>query len=432
MPSVSDLPRRLGLLDSSAIVVGTIIGSGIFLVPNLVARSLPSAPWIVAVWIFTGVLSFFGALAYAELGAMMPATGGQYVFLREAYGPIWGFLCGWTYFFVIISAAIAWLSITFATYLGYFLPLTPPLSKCVAILLIAAITLVNYRGVSVSATVQKIFTSMKVAALGILVVAAFLSPPHAAPSASAGAVTLSGFGVAMISCLLSYDGWVALSLVAGEVKNPKRTLPLALVLGVGLAIAIYVLANLAYLRVLSVGEIAATARVGALAAERTLGPIGGAFVSFSILMSIVGAINGWILTAPRIYFAQARDGLFFQRFADIHPRFQTPYVSILTFGAWSALLAITGTYETLAAYAMFAAWVFYGLTSMAVLALRRSQPHRPCPFRMTGYPVTLVLFAAVALGFVVNTFFATPGPAIVGTLLIGAGVPVYFIWRRWG
>jgi APA family basic amino acid/polyamine antiporter len=432
MASDSELPRRLGLLDSSAIVVGTIIGSGIFLVPNLVARSLPSAPWILAVWIFTGVLSFFGALAYAELGAMIPATGGQYVFLREAYGPMWGFLCGWTYFFVVISAAIGWLSITFATYLGYFVPLTPVLSKVVAVALIAVITLLNYRGVSVSATVQKLFTLMKVGALGILVVAAFLGPAHAAPENATGAVTLSGFGVAMISCLLSYDGWVALSLVAGEVKDPKRTLPRALALGVGLAIAIYVLANVAYLRVLSVGEIAATARVGALVAERALGPVGGAFVSFSILMSIIGAINGWVLTAPRIYFAQARDGLFFRRFAAIHPRFQTPYVSILTFGAWSALLAITGTYETLASYAMFAAWIFYGLTSMAVLALRRVQPDRPRPYRMTGYPVTLLIFAAVALGFVVNTFIATPVPAIVGTLLIGAGVPVYFIWRGLG
>jgi APA family basic amino acid/polyamine antiporter len=427
-----ELPRRLGLLDSSAIVVGTIIGSGIFLVPNLVARSLPSAPSIIAVWIFTGVLSFFGALAYAELGAMIPATGGQYVFLREAYGPMWGFLCGWTYFFVVISAAIGWLAITFATYLGYFIPLTPALSKIIAVTLIAAVTFINYRGVALGAAVQKLFTLMKVAALGILIAAAFLSPAHAAPAAAAGAVTLSGFGVAMISCVLSYDGWVALSFVAGEVKDPKRNLPLALALGVGLAIVIYVLANIAYLRVLSVSEIAATARVGALAAERTMGPVGGAFVSFSILMSIVGAINGWALTAPRIYFAQAQDGLFFQRFAAIHPRFQTPYVSILTFGAWSALLAITGTYETLASYAMYAAWVFYGLTSLGVLVLRRGQPDRPRPYRMTGYPVTLLAFAAVAICFVINTFLATPGPAIVGTLLIGAGVPVYFIWRKMG
>ena len=433
----AELPRRLGLLDSAAIVVGTIIGSGIFVVPNLVARSLPSEPWILAAWVFTGVLSFFGALAYAELGAMMPATGGQYVFLREAYGPLFGFLCGWTNFFIVISAAIAWLSITFATHVAYFVPLTPLVSKTVAVALIASVTLLNYRGVAVGAAVQKTFTLMKVLGLAVLVVAAFLGARHhAAPPANAAsapaAVTLSGFGVAMISCLLSYDGWVALSFVAGEVKNPKRNLLLALALGLALAIAIYVLANVAFLRVLSPSEMAATPRVGALVAERSLGPAGGAFVSVTILLSIVGAINGWAMTAPRIYFAQARDGLFFRRFATIHPRFQTPHLSILMFGAWSALLAITGTYETLAAYAMFAAWVFYGMTSLGVIVMRRTQPERARPYRMTGYPVTLLVFAAVALGFVVNTFIATPGPALVGTLLIAAGVPVYFIWKRNG
>ncbi|MEO8372408.1 MAG: amino acid permease, partial [Candidatus Solibacter sp.] len=281
MASTGELPRRLGLLDSSAIVVGTIIGSGIFVVPNLVARSLPSEPAIIAAWIFTGILSFFGALAYAELGAMMPATGGQYVFLREAYGPLYGFLYGWTCFFVIISAAIAWLSITFATYLGYFIPLTPLLAKAVAIALIAAITLVNYRGVTFGAAVQKTFTLMKVLGLAVLVIAAFLAPARPNTGVGFEAVSLSGFGVAMIACLLSYDGWVALSFVAGEVKDPKRTLPLALALGLGLAITIYVLANVAYLRVLTVAEIAAAPRVGALAAERTMGTLGGSFVSLT-------------------------------------------------------------------------------------------------------------------------------------------------------
>jgi APA family basic amino acid/polyamine antiporter len=431
MLSATELPRKLGLVDSAAIVVGTIIGSGIFLVPNLVARNLPSPAWIIGVWIFTGVLSFFGALAYAELGAMIPSTGGQYVYLREAYGPLWAFLCGWTYFFVIISAAIGWLAISFANYLGYFVPLTPALSKAVAVALIAAVTLVNYRGVTAGAAVQNLFTLMKVGGLLILIISAFLAgraPAATVASAPAG-FSVSHFGVAMISCVLAYDGWVALSFVAGEVKNPKRNLLLALALGLGLAVGIYVLANVAYLRVLSVAEIAATGRVGALAAERAMGPWGGSFVSLTILMSIIGAINGWAMTAPRIYFAQAQDGLFFRRFAEIHPRYQTPGFSILVFGAWSALLALTGTYENLASYAMFAAWIFYGLTSMGVLVLRRKFPDRPRPYRMTGYPVTLFLFVAVALGFVINTFIATPGPAIVGTLLIAAGVPAYFFWK---
>jgi APA family basic amino acid/polyamine antiporter len=431
MPSATELPRKLGLVDSAAIVVGTIIGSGIFLVPNLVARNLPSPGWIIGVWIFTGVLSFFGALAYAELGAMMPATGGQYVYLREAYGPLWAFLCGWTYFFVILSAAIGWLAISFANYLGYFVALTPALSKAVAVGLIAAVTLVNYRGVTAGAAVQNVFTLMKVGGLAVLIASAFLAgrPAAVVTAPAAGEISVGHFGVAMISCVLAYDGWVAISFVAGEVKNPKRNLLLAPVLGLSLAVGIYVLANAAYLRVLSVAEIAATDRVGALAAERAMGPWGGSFVAVTILMSIAGAINGWAMTAPRIYFAQARDGLFFRRFAEIHPRYQTPGFSILIFGAWSALLALTGTYENLASYAMFAAWIFYGLTSMGVLVLRRKFPDRPRPYRMTGYPVTLFLFAAVALGFVINTFIATPVPAAVGTLLIAAGVPAYWVWK---
>jgi APA family basic amino acid/polyamine antiporter len=425
-----ELPRRLGLTDAIAIVTGTIIGAGIFLVPNLVARNLPSPPLILAVWIFTGVLSFFGALAYAELGAMIPATGGQYVYLRETYGELPAFLCGWTYFFVVLSASLGWLGITFANYLGYFIPLSPLAAKAVGVALIGVVTYINYRGVTAGAVTQKFFTVMKLAGLTILIVSAFLAPPHAPSPPASGGISMQLFGFAMISCLLSYDGWVAVSFVAGEVRNPKRNLTLAVAIGLGIATLVYVLANAAYLRVLSVSEIAASDRVGALAAERAMGPVGGALVALTILLSITGCANGWAMTAPRIYFAQARDGIFFRRFGTIHPRFQTPAFSIVVFGAWSALMALTGTYETLASYAMFAAWFFYGLTAIGVLLLRRREPDRPRPYRMPGYPVTLLLFVAVAAGFVANTFIVTPGPAIVGSLLIATGVPVYFFWKR--
>ncbi len=427
-----ELPRKLGLIDAVAIVTGTIIGAGIFLVPNLVARNLPSPPLILGVWIFTGILSFFGALAYAELGSMIPATGGQYVYLRETYGELPAFLCGWTYFFVVLSASLGWIGITFANYLGYFMPLSPIAAKAVALALIAAVTFINYRGVTAGAITQKFFTAMKLLGLLILIVSAFLAAPHAPVPAATGGLSMRLFGVAMISCVLSYDGWVALSFVAGEVRNPKRNLTLAVALGLGIATVVYVLANAAYLRVLTVSEIAASDRVGALAAERAIGPIGGVVVSLTILLSIAGCANGWALTAPRIYFAQARDGLFFRRFGNIHPRFKTPAFSIVVFGAWSALLALTGTYETLASYAMFAAWFFYGLTAIGVLLLRRREPDRPWPYRMPGYPVTLLLFVTVAAGFVINTFIATPGPAIVGSLLIATGVPVFFLWKRPG
>ena len=428
--SAADLPRRLSLLDAITIVVGTIIGSGIFLVPALVARSLPSTGWILAVWIFSGVLSVFGALAYAELGSMIPATGGQYVYLREAFGPLYAFLCGWTYFFVVISAAIAWLSIAFSNYLGYFVPLTPLTSKLVAVALIVTLTIVNYRGVVAGAAVQNTFTFLKIAGLVVLIVAAFASGKSGAPNPPAPPFSISSFGVAMIACLLSYDGWVALSFVAGEVKNPKRNLTLAVAIGLSVVIAVYVLANAAYLRVLSVPEIAAADRVGALVAERTMGRFGAGLVTVTILISIAGSANGWCMTAPRIYFAQARDGLFFSRFGTIHPRYQTPAFAILAFGFWCALLAVTGTFEALASYAMYAAWIFYGLTSAGVFVLRHKTAGREHPYKMPGYPITLILFLAVAAGFAINTFVTSPGPTTIGTLLILSGIPVFFIWRR--
>lgn len=426
----AELPRKLGLVDGVAIIVGTVIGAGIFLTPNLVARNLPTPGLILAVWIFTGVISCFGALAYAELGGMIPATGGQYVYLREAYGPLPAFLCGWTYFFVVLSASIAWLGISFANYLNYFVPLSPLADKAVAVALIAAVSYINYRGITAGAVTQKLFTAMKLLGLLVLIGSAFLAAPHAPVAHAGGGFSMRLFGVAMIGCVVSYDGWVALGFVAGEVRNPKRNLTLAAMLGIAIVTLVYVLANAAYLRVLTVPEIAASNRVGALAAERSLGPTGGMLVSLTILISIVGSANGWAMAAPRIFFAQARDGLFFRRFASIHPRYQTPGFSIVVFGAWSALVGLTGTYETLASYAMFAAWFFYGLTGIGVILLRRREPERPRPFRMPGYPVTLFLFVAVAAAFVVNTFIATPGPAIVGTLLIAAGVPVYFWWKR--
>jgi len=425
-----DLPRQLRLTDAIAVVAGTIIGSGIFLTPNLVARNLDSQPLILGVWIFTGILSFFGALAYAELGAMFPATGGQYVYLREIYGRFWAFLCGWAYFLVVISAAVAWLAISFSSYLAYFIPLTPLQSKAVAAALIALVTAINYRGVAAGAAVQKLFTAVKIIGLLALIAAAFFGGARAAASPAPGPFSVAHFGVAMIACVLSYDGWVAVSFIAGEIRDPKRNIPLALALGVTAVIGVYVLVKAAYLRVLSIPEIAATPRVGALLAQRAIGPAGGAFLAATILMSIVGAMNGWAMTAPRIFFAQARDGMFLPAFAKVHPRYQTPYISILLFGAWSVILALTGTYETLASYAMFAAWIFYGLTSLGVLILRLRHPELPRPYRMWGYPVTLLLFVGVAFGFVVNTLVATPGPAVAGTLLIASGAPVYWLSKR--
>jgi len=433
MAAQPDLHRQLGLLDGVAVVAGTIIGAGIFLVPNLVAQRLPSDGWILAVWIFSGLLSFFGALACAELGAMMPSTGGHYVWLREIYGPLAAFVCGWTNFVVIMSGAVAWLAVSFAVYLGYFLPMSPATTRLSAVALIAVLTAVNYRGVQAGAAVQKFFTLLKVLGLAVLIGAAFLfgNREAADSTASFDPAMLSQFGAAMIACLLTYDGWIALAMVAGEVREPQRTLPRALALGLGLCVAIYLLANAAYLHVLSPAEIAAAPRVGAAAAERSLGSAGAALVSGTILLSIIGGANGWMLTAPRLYFAQARDGLLFDRFARVHPRFGTPAQAVLLQGVWAAALVLTGSYTALAAYAMFAAWLFYGLTVLGVVILRRRDPDRPRPFRLWGSPITPLLFCAVAFGFVINTLITTPGPALAGAGLIAAGIPIYYLRKKW-
>ena len=428
----AELPRKLGLLDATSVVAGTMIGSAIFIVPQSVAQSLPSTGMILLVWAVAGVLTFIAALAFAELGAMMPATGGQYVFLRESYGPFWAFLLGWALFLVIRSGSTAALAAGFSIYLSYLVPLTPPLSKFASVALIAVLTYVNYRGVRAGAIVQNLFTLLKLLGLALLIGSAFATRQPSAfewswiPQGFAG----DQFGVALISCLWACQGWFVVSFVAGEVKEPQRNLPLSLGWGVAAAVSIYLLANIAYLKILSIPEIAATERVAATVAERTIGPLGAALVSLTIVLSIIGAANGGILAAPRVYFAQARDGLFFRRFGEIHPRFETPWFSILGQGIWASILALSGSYQKLFQYVIFASWIFYGMTVVGVILLRRRRPQVSRPYRMWGYPVTPVLFAAVTLWFVTNTLITTPGPSLMGLLIIATGVPGYFLWRR--
>lgn len=428
----ADLPRKLGLTDALSIVIGMVIGGGIFLVPNLIARELKSAIPILAVWVFAGVISFFGALACAELGTAFPSTGGQYVFLREAYGPLVGFLCGWSMFLVARSAQVAWLAVTMALYVSYFVPLSAPVSKLLGICAIGLFTGINYRGVTARAMVQKTFTLAKVAGLLVIIGSALLWGSKAA-SPPEGVVTgfsVSSFGVALIASLLAYDGWVQLSFVAGEIRNPRRNVLVALTLGLVACIAIYLLANAAYLRVLPIAEIAASDHVGATVAQRALGSGGGSLVSLIILLSIIGTLNGCFLTSPRIYFAQARDGLFFRKFAEVHPRYQTPGFAILAQGFWAAVLVVSGSYETLLDYAMFAIWLSYGLMVAGVIVLRYKLPGIARPYRMWGYPVTPALFVAITSWFLVNMLKTRPLPSIAGLLLIASGIPVYFLWAR--
>ena len=428
----AELPRRLGFLDALSIVVGIIIGAGIFLVPNLVARELQSPGRILGVWVFAGVISFFGALACAELGTAFPATGGQYVFLREMYGPLIGFLCGWSMFAVARTAQVAWLAVTMTLYVSYFVPMSSGAAKFLGLGALALFTTINYWGVNAGALVQKVFTLAKVAGLLLLIVAALLwrgssTGTHAAVS---GGFSISHFGVALIACVLACDGWVQLSFVAGEIRNPRRNILWALAIGSAACTAVYVLANIAYMRVLSIPEIAASEHVGASVAERVMGHAGGAIVSVIILMSIIGTLNGCFLTSPRIYFAQARDGLFFRKFAEVHPKHQTPGFAIVAQGAWAAVLLISGSYESLLDYAMFAIWLSYGFMVAGVIVLRIKRPGLIRPYRMWGYRVTPILFLLITAWFLGNMIVTRPVPSLAGLGLILTGVPIYFFWAR--
>jgi APA family basic amino acid/polyamine antiporter len=309
-------------------------------------------------------------------------------------------------------------------------PLTPVLSKLVSCGLILFLTAVNYRGIRLGATVQNVFTSLKIIGLAVLICAAFLSPAQTAPPVPSPPFSLNQFGVALIAGLWAYNGWYAVTLVAGEVRSPQRNIPLSLLFGVTAVIVIYLLANLAYLRILSVPELAVTERVASTVAERTMGHLGAVLVSLTILISMFGTTNGNIMTAPRLYFAQARDGLFFEKFGLVHPRFETPYVSIVGQGIWAAVLAASGSYEVLVSYSTFTFWIFYAMTVTGVIILRRRRPDLPRPYKMWGYPATPLIFVGVAIWFVGNTLVSKPVTSLIGLGMIASGIPAYYFWRR--
>ncbi len=433
------LPRVLGLWDVVMIVIGGVIGSGIFLSPSEIAVAVPSPILVLAVWVVGGMFSFFGAVSFAELGAAMPEAGGIYIYLKEAYGPLISFLFGWTLFLVIDSGSIATLAVAFsANMLPRFVSLTPLGTKLVAAAFVLFLGAVNYVGVRWGARLQNLLTVIKVGAIGIVVVAVFFfakgqGNPQNFVKPGPGPFNmglLGAFGIGLVASLWAYKGWEAATYSAGETKNPQRNLPLGILIGTIAVIVLYVLANLAYLYVLPVDKIASSEGRVALDAMRLItGEFGASLIAFLILFSILGAANQNMLTSPRVYFAMARDGLFFKKIAEVHPKFLTPHVSIIAITAWSIVLTLTGSFKQLFTYVIFGEWIFFGLTVAAVIVLRKKRPDLHRPYKTWGYPVTPAVFVLAALYVAVGSLMSAFWNAMAGLLIICLGIPAFLYWN---
>jgi basic amino acid/polyamine antiporter, APA family len=449
-PVPVELKRDLGVWSAAAIVVGTVIGSGIFLVPRFMVLRVGSPSIVLLVWVFGGLLSLAGALTYAELSAAMPEAGGEYAYLRTAYGPLWGFLYSWTQMWVAKSGSIATLATGFFLYLANFFPAlnavfyTIPLplgrhgaplelhyGQLEGIVLILGLAWLNYFGVKLGGRVQVGVTLVKVALICGIIVAGLgfgKAPEH--PIEALVPLTFAGLVAALIKSLWAYDGWNNVSMVSSEIRNPQRNLPLALIWGTVAVIIIYLLTNSAYFHVLSGGEVAASSRVAADMMHRIMGSFGANAVSVAAMISIFAALNGSILSGSRVPYAAARDGLFFRSIARVNARHHTPGVSILAMSAWSALVVLSGSYDQLLDYVMFASWIIYGATAASVIVLRKKRPDLPRPYRTLGYPYIPILFVLVSCILVLSTLFDSPRESVMGLVLISFGLPFYAYWRK--
>jgi APA family basic amino acid/polyamine antiporter len=481
-PSTASAPpefiRGIGPLAAISLVVGSMIGSGIFIVSADIGRQVgtwgPGA--LLLVWVVTGAMTVTGALAYAELAAMMPRAGGQYVFLREGLSPLAGFLYGWTLFAVIQTGTIAAVGVAFAKFLGVLVPaisaevflplgqlrlpgvtdaiqlgLSP--QRIVAIAMIALLTATNIRGVRLGAAIQTVFSVAKIGALAALVLfglTLFRQPAIAAINFSefwgTGAwsvAVIPVIGAAMVGSLFSSDAWNNVTFAAAEVQNPTRNLPRALAIGTGTVSLLYILANVAYLNILPFqgdpngGDVLARGlqyavedRVGTAAIEMALGAGAATIMAVAILLSTFGCNNGLILSGPRVYYAMARDNLFFERAGRLHPEYRTPVFGLVAQAVWASVLCISGTYGQLLDYVIFAAIVFYFLTTLALFRLRRTQPDLPRPVKAFGYPVLPALYLVANVALMIILLFEKPLYTWPGLLIVASGVPVYLLWRR--
>ena len=444
------LLRALGAWDVSLITIGTIVGSAIFIAASMVPREMPQPAVLLALWVIGGMISLAGAMTFAELGAMFPEAGGQYHYLKAAYGPLYGFLFGWTSFLVIQCGAIAYLAIASADRLGAFVPFFSsshivagiPIgtmlwqingSQIGAALAIALLSAINYMGLREGAGLQNAITVIKVATLIALAVFGFIAPPVVEPQWHAPLPepdTFRAFGLAMIGVLWCYDGWYQATLCGGEIRDPGRNLPRGLILGVAITTVLYFLVNLVYLRAMPLADLGRADGIGEAAAGALFGAKWAPLVTVGVLVSVFGCLSSCVLTAARIYLPMAQDGVFFRALAKIDPVRRTPNACIVAQALWATVLAFTGSYEQLGTYVIFAVFMFHAATGVAVIVLRRTRPDQPRPYRTWGYPWTPIVFILCALAFVINTVTERPVESVWGILLVALGLPAYWWWRR--
>ena len=432
------LERVLSLLDATMINVGGIIGSGIFMVPATVAFFTGSSSLFFLVWILGGIVSLFGALSVAELGAAMPQAGGQYVYLNEAYGPIWGYLYGWSAVAVINTASIAAVGVAFSEYLGFFFPISDASIKGIAVGTIVLLTIINIIDVKSGARFQNLFTLSKLGAIfGIILLGLVMeggTNQNLSPIFSDKPfIGLIGpLGLAMVSVLWTFDGWIFITYVAGEVKNPGRNIPLSLIFCMLIVVSVYLLLNYVLLFILGFTGMNGSELVVSDAASVFLGNKGAAVVTLIILISLIGANNGFVLSSARINYAMARDKLFFNQAAQIHSRFKSPANALIIQCVWACLLTFTGTFNQLITYIIFTSWIFYGMSAGAVIILRKKKPDMDRPYKTPAYPWIPIIFIFFAIFLTINTIMEAPRDATIGAGIILAGLPLYYYWKKNG
>lgn len=446
------LERRLGPLDAAAIIIANVIGGGILFFPTIIAGNVPDTWWFLSTWLAGGVLAFCGAMAYAELAALRPRAGGEYVYLREAYGSLVGFLTGWTSFVAGFAGAMAASAMLIPLYLERFVPgsssstpfvqipipyvtITFSNQTIIAIATVWLFAFVHIRGVGPGRVLSNTLTILKVSALLVFIALGLTMGGSAGASApqSTGVVTPTGWLLGLIVVMFVYSGWNAAAYMAEEVRNPGRNIPLALALGTAAVTVIYLLINVLYLSVIPIGELATVkGSVLDVAAERLLGARAGDVMGVVSLISLAAGINAWTFAGPRVYFAMARDGVFFPAAARVHPTYKTPAISVTAQALWATVLVLTGSLDALGNYVAFAITLFAGVAVAAVFVLRAREPHAPRPFKAIGYPVTPAVFVLFSLVMVVNAIYREPVATGTGLIVIAAGIPLYWWFRSRG